>query len=100
MAPVMVMLMVPLFAMMPISQDPNGTLARVLSYFPPFTPFVMMNRSAGPPTALEYVLTTAVLLLAVAAAFWGAAKIFRLGILMTGKPPRLLEILRMAVGRE
>ncbi|MEO1084773.1 MAG: ABC transporter permease, partial [Acidobacteriota bacterium] len=52
-SPVMIMLMVPLFAMMPIAQDPNGPLAKFLSYVPPFTPFVMMNRAAGPPAPWE-----------------------------------------------
>ncbi|HRC84393.1 MAG TPA: ABC transporter permease [Thermoanaerobaculia bacterium] len=94
MTPITLLLMVPIFGMVPISQDPNGSLARALSYFPPFTPFVMMNRAAGPPSWLEYVVTTVLLALAAALALWGGAKIFRVGILATGKPPRLGEILR------
>jgi ABC-type Na+ efflux pump permease subunit len=94
MQPIVILLILPLLAMVPIGKDPNGLLAQVLSYIPPFTPFVMMNRAAGPPTAVEYALTTALLLVSIAIAFWGAAKIFRIGILMTGKPPRPLEILR------
>ena len=54
----------------------------------------MMNRAAGPPTVFEYVATTALLLISIAAALWFAAKIFRIGILLTGKPPGLLEVLR------
>ncbi|RME73498.1 MAG: hypothetical protein D6776_06985 [Planctomycetota bacterium] len=92
--PITILLMLPLLAMVPIAQDPNGTLARVLSYLPPFTPFVMMNRAAGPPSAFEYAATLALLLASTAVALWAAAKIFRVGILMTGKPPRLREILR------
>lgn len=94
MMPVTVMLMLPLFAMIPISKDPNGTLAKFLSYIPPFTPFVMMNRAAGPPTTTEYVTTTLILIAAIILVFWGAAKIFRIGILMTGKPPSPLEMLK------
>jgi ABC-2 type transport system permease protein len=90
--PVMLLLIVPLIAMMPIVQDPNGTLAKVLSYIPVFTPFVMMNRTAAPPTLTEYVITTILLLLSIGAALYGAAKIFRIGILMTGKPPKIREI--------
>jgi ABC-2 type transport system permease protein len=93
MQPVFVILIVPILAMVPIGQDPNGPLAKWLSYFPPFTPFVMMNRAAGPPSLMEYVATTALLVLSIVVAFWVAAKVFRIGILMTGKPPRLLEIL-------
>lgn len=94
MMPVFMMLFLPLMAMIPIGRDPNGTLAKVLSFVPPFTPFVMMNRAAGPPTLLEYILTTLLLLASVAAALWAAAKIFRIGILMTGKPPKAREILQ------
>ncbi len=94
MTPVTLLLMVPFFTMMSVSRDPNGTLAKVLSFIPPFTPFVMMNRAAGPPSLSEYVLTTLLLVGSVALALWGAAKIFRVGILMTGKPPRLGDLLR------
>lgn len=92
--PVMLLLIVPLMAMTNIARDPNGMLARVMSYIPLFTPFVMMNRAAGPPSFLEYLLTSVLMVVAVAGALWAAAKIFRIGILMTGKPPRPMEILR------
>ncbi len=92
--PVFILLIVPLLAMMPISRDPNGTLAKVLSYIPPFTPFVMMNRSAAPPTLTEYAITSLLLIVTIVLAMWGAAKIFRIGILMTGKPPKIREILQ------
>ena len=92
MMPIMMTLMIPLLAMVPIGRDPNGTIARVLSFVPPFTPFVMMNRAAGPPALWEYVLTTLVLLGAVVGALWASSKVFRIGILMTGKPPKAREI--------
>jgi ABC-2 type transport system permease protein len=94
MAPVTIIMIVPLVAMVPIGQDPNGTIAKVLSYIPPFTPFVMMNRAAGPPSMMEYVITTLLLLVSIMIALWAAAKVFRIGILMTGKPPKIGEILR------
>ncbi len=94
MTPIMVFLMVPLITMVPIGRDPNGTMARVLSFVPPFTPFVMMNRAAGPPSLLEYLLSGMLLLAAIGAALWVGAKIFRVGVLMTGKPPSVRDILR------
>ena len=92
MLPVMIPLVVPLLAMMSISQDPNGVLARVMSFIPLFTPFVMMNRAAGPPPLWEYLSTTALMLVSIYLAVRGTGKVFRIGILMTGKPPRLREI--------
>ncbi len=99
--PVFVLLIVPIAAMVPVVNDPNGTLAKVLTYIPPFTPFLMMNRAAGPPPAWEYAATTALILVSIVIAFWGAAKVFRIGILMTGKRPSVREIfswLRAPVG--
>ena len=101
MAPINILMIVPLIAIPIVATDPNGTVARVLSFIPLFTPFVMMNRAAGPPAAWEYVATTLVLVASIAVAFWMAAKVFRVGILMTGKPPKLTELwhwLRQPVG--
>lgn len=92
--PVIILLLVPLFAMVPVASDPNGTLARVLSFIPPFTPFVMMNRAGGPPEPWEYAATGLLLLVSIRLTFAAAAKVFRIGVLMTGKPPRVREILR------
>ena len=93
MQPVILLLIVPLLAMMFVVRDPNGTMARVLTYIPLYTPFLMMNRAGGPPPMWEYVATTALILVTLFVAFWAAGKVFRVGILMTGKPPRLREIL-------
>ena len=37
-------LMIPLFLWLPISQNPNGTIAVVASFIPPASPFVMVLR--------------------------------------------------------
>lgn len=94
MGPVTMILMLPLLAMIPIGRDPNGTFAQVMSFIPTFTPFVMMNRAAGPPSMLEYVATTLLLVATIIGALWASAKIFRIGILMTGKPPKMREIVQ------
>ena len=100
MLPILIPLMLPLMAMVLVSQDPNGTFARVMSFIPLFTPFVMMNRAAGPPPLWEYLATTVLMVVSVYLAVRGAGKVFRIGILMTGKPPRLREIVRWMVLKE
>ena len=94
MLPVMIPMIIAISSMVPIGRDPNGLFAQVMSFIPPFTPFVMMNRSAGPPALWEYGATTLVLLGAIYVVTYGAAKIFRIGILMTGKPPSIREVLK------
>ncbi len=94
MQPVIFIMMVPLATMIPIVSDPNGTVAKVMTYIPLYTPFAMMNRAGGPPEVWEYLASSALLLFTLWLAFRAAAKIFRVGVLMTGKPPRLGEIWR------
>src|SRR5690606_18333241 len=92
MQPVMMILMVPLIAMMFITQEPNGVVAKFMSFVPLFTPFTMMNRAGGPPETWEYVVSGILLAVTIWFAFKAAGKIFRVGVLMTGKPPKLKEI--------
>ena len=94
MYPVFIVLIVPLLTMLPIGRDPSGTLATVMTWIPPFTPFVMMNRAALPPSAAEYAGTTLLMVASIWAAFRGAGRVFQVGVLRYGKPPRILEVLR------
>lgn len=87
-------MMVPLMTMTFIPKDPNGTLARVLSWIPLYTPFIMMNRVMADPPWIDMVGTIFLMLATAVAALWMAGKVFRIGILRTGQPPKLLELLR------
>ena len=96
MGPIMIILMVPMFTWVYLIQHPNETLAIVLSFIPPITPMVMILRIAVRPDLplLEIIASILLLAVSVMAAMWAAAKIFRTGILMYGKPPSLKELLR------
>jgi len=87
-------MIVPLITMMFIPKDPHGTLATVLSWIPLYTPFVMMNRAAADPPLFDLVGTLVLMLVSTAAVLWMSGKIFRIGILRTGQPPKLLELVR------
>jgi len=92
-------MMVPLLTMTFIPKDPNGPLARVLSWIPFYTPFTMMNRAAADPPLLDLIGTFVLLIGTTALALWMSGKIFRIGILRTGQPPKVLEMLRWAARR-
>jgi ABC-2 type transport system permease protein len=94
MQPVMVIMMVPLLTMMFIPKDPNGTLATALSWIPPYTPFIMLNRAAADPPLFERVGTLVLLIVSTIGVLALSGRIFRLGILRTGQPPKFLELLR------
>ena len=93
-------MMVPLLTMMFIPKDPNGSLATFLSWIPIYTPFVMLNRAAADPPLFEVIGTTLLLIVSSALVFWGAGKVFRVGILRTGQPPKIIEVLRWLRRRE
>ncbi|SPE60813.1 conserved membrane hypothetical protein [Verrucomicrobia bacterium] len=92
-----VVLMVPLMTMTFIPRDPNGPLARILSWIPLYTPFIMMNRAGADPPRLDMIGTFILLLATTALALWMSGKIFRIGVLRTGQPPRIVEMLRWAL---
>lgn len=88
------MMMVPLMTMTFIPKDPNGPLARILSWIPIYTPFIMMNRVMADPPWIDLIGTMLLMLATAATALWMAGKVFRIGILRTGQPPKLLEMFR------
>ena len=90
---------IPLLMLMPVLRQPNGMIATVMSLVPPFTPILMLLRQAMPtgvPAWQPWVGLTGVLVFA-AATVWAASRIFRVAILMHGKPPRLAEMVRWAM---
>jgi ABC-type Na+ efflux pump permease subunit len=93
-------MMVPLLTMTFIPKDPNGTVARVLSWIPVYTPFTMMNRATADPPLVDLVGTLVLLIVTTILALWMSGKIFRLGILRTGQPPKLVEMLRWVARRD
>ncbi len=99
MMPIQLLLIVPLIVMVPIGRDPNGLLAQILSWIPPFTPFVMMNRAAFPPRLITYIGTTVLMLISIVVALRVAARVFETGVLMTGKPPRFRQLLVILRGK-
>ncbi len=94
--PLMAVLMIPWFLWPAISRNPDSTFAVVMSYLPPINTFAMLIRMAStqPPPWWEVWLSIAVGLASVAGAVWVAAKVFRIGLLMYGKPPDLRTLIR------
>jgi len=96
MTPVMLVVMTPWLLWLPISRAPNSTLSQVLSFVPGINPFVMVIRLTGsePPPTWQTLAAIGVGLLTAAFCAWFSAKIFRVGVLMYGKPPNLRTLVK------
>jgi ABC-2 type transport system permease protein len=96
MGPVMIVLVIPMMLWMPIMRNPNSGFATVCSFIPPISPFVMVLRLAGAEKVPTWQIpaTIVVGIISVYVAVWAAAKIFRIGVLMYGKPPNFRTLLR------
>ncbi len=95
MMPITLIFILPLMAWPLFVEHPEGTLTRALSFFPLLTPMIMVLRiSSGSISGVEILATMVLLAAAVLAVMWAGARIFRTGILMYGKRPKLLEVFR------
>ncbi len=94
--PLSLITFVPMIFWFYLAEHPESLYSVLLSYVPPVTAMVMVLRvCADPQTPLWQILSTLGLLwMSVIAAMWAAAKIFRVGVLMYGKPPTPRELLR------
>jgi ABC-2 type transport system permease protein len=90
-------LVVPMIATFFFVNNPDSIYAVVVSLIPIFTPMVMYMRiSVLTPPFWQIALSIVLMVVTVYFLFRGAAKIFRVGILMYGKRPTIPEILRWA----
>jgi ABC-2 type transport system permease protein len=94
--PLSLITIVPMIFWFYIAEHPDSLFSLVLSYVPPVTPMVMILRVCADPYTPWWQLATtlAVLWVSVFVAMWTAGKVFRVGVLMYGKPPSLAELLR------
>jgi ABC-type Na+ efflux pump permease subunit len=99
MMPMWFLIALPMFVWVPVVKEPVGGLATWLSLIPIYTPMIMLIRIASPVTipAWQPWVGLVGVILFTALSVWTAGRIFRVGILMQGKPPRITEILRWAV---
>ncbi|HEX6992920.1 MAG TPA: ABC transporter permease [Gammaproteobacteria bacterium] len=98
MTPIVLLLVMPWMLWMPISRAPDSTFSVVLSFVPPINSFAMLFRmaSTSPPPAWQVWLTIAIGFASALGALWFTAKVFRIGLLMHGKPPTFMTLVRWA----
>lgn len=98
MGPVMILMVVPYILSPIIGREPDSALAVTASYLPPINGSAMLARlaSASPPAGWEVALSLLSGLAGAVVAVWFAARIFRIGLLMHGKPPSFATLVKWA----
>jgi ABC-2 type transport system permease protein len=93
--PVILLLVASIIFFQPILLNPSSKLAVAMSIIPFSAPIIMPLRMTTihvPP--LELAASLVALALTCLATIWAAARIYRIGLLMTGKRPNLQELMR------
>lgn len=93
--PVMMPLILGAILLVSVLQDPNSIASTILSLIPFFTPILMMFRIAlQTPPFWQIALSLGLTVLTTVGVMKVSARIYRVGILMYGKRPSLVELLR------
>jgi len=93
--PVTYLLMISYLSIIGLTNEPNSTFAKTLSIVPFTSPIATPVRWSGGSLGMgELALSLAMLAIAIVGVTWVAARIYRVGILMTGKRPTVKELVR------
>ena len=93
--PVVMLLVASFISMFAMLNDPGSTLSVTLSMIPFSAPIAMPVRwAAGNLPLQEVALSLGILFVSILGVTWVAARIYRVGILMTGKRPNVKELVR------
>lgn len=92
--PITLPIILALIIMINVIYDPTSEIAFWFSMIPLTSPIVMMARIPYDIPTWEIIVSLVLLYATFAVTVWGAAKIYRVGILMHGKKPTLKELWR------
>jgi ABC-2 type transport system permease protein len=96
--PVMILLVAGYSLTPVIGQAPNSSFSVAMSFIPPVNTFAMIARvaSSAPPPAWEVWTTLLISCVTSALVVWFAAKVFKIALLMHGKPPSIATLIKWA----
>ena len=93
--PVTLVAVMPILMIVVVLQDPHSTASVLMSWIPVFTPVLFIARYVlGAAEAWEIPIVFALQVLAILCVAWIGGRIYRVGLLMTGKRPTLPELVR------
>ena len=93
--PVTLLAIIPAVALVPVLNDAASTTSMVLSWIPFFAPVIFIARYVvGVTRGWEIPIVFALQIAAIFLVGWIGGRIYRVGLLMTGKRPTLAELVR------
>jgi ABC-2 type transport system permease protein len=97
-SPIIILLVLPYMLGFFIGNQPDSPFSVIISFVPPVNAFGMMARlaSSSPPPFWQVLLSMLASLVAACVTVWFASKVFRVGLLMHGKPPNLATLFKWA----
>ncbi len=98
MTPMMIFTMPPILVTFIMFDNPDSPVLRVMSWVPTYAPFLGPMRLPTEPPVLEIAALCAGMLATTFALLWGAARVFRLGLVGGLSPQALRAALMRAVG--
>jgi len=95
MGPIMMVITLPFAVSFILMMTPESWITVIFSYFPYTAPYFMMMRSIiSSVSPVEIIASVLLIVLTSVASVWFSARIFRVGMLHTGKRPTIPEIIR------
>lgn len=97
--PVMLLMVIPMFAIGPILMDPHGKIAVICSLVPTSAPMILVARLSVPPGVplVQLLGGTILVALTTIACVWAAGRIFRIGFLMQGKSVKFKDLMQWVI---
>lgn len=96
---VMIPMLIPMFVWFIVVKEPASPFATIMSMIPPFTPMLMLIRQstpAGVPAWQAWTSLAGVIFFTILCV-WAGGRIFRVGILLQGQPPKIGTLVKWLV---
>jgi len=97
-SPMMILLMLPMFAIFIAFQDPGSPVIDYASWFPLFTPFLLILRIPQDPPLWEILAQMGIMAVTTALIVWGATKVYRAGAVHGAGIGDLVGMVKSAIG--
>lgn len=97
-SPMMILLMLPMFAIFVAFQDPGSPIIDIAAWIPIFTPFLLILRMPHDPPMWEVLAQMAMMVVVTVVVVWGATKVYRAGAVHGAGIGELGGMLKRAVG--